>query len=141
MEANATVQVSEALQSIEGSLDSTSRRVPYWLITKRIGSRVNALTTVLADGRITLPVFSFEAEAELFLHLIVQESCQIRPAWPGELVSLLYSSCRKVELVALDPVSDAEADVLNECVRFERRRFVDVLLRREASVKLLPRVP
>jgi hypothetical protein len=48
---------------------------------------------------------------------------------PGELVSLLYGPCREVELVALDPMSDVETDVMNRLVSLERGRFVDVLLR------------
>jgi hypothetical protein len=87
----------------------------------------------LADGRGVLPVFSFEEEATLFLSLEVQGSWQVRQVGPGELVSLLYGPCRGVELVALDPVSDVEAAVVNRCVSLSRKRFVDVLLRKQIS--------
>jgi hypothetical protein len=132
--------VSEALRPLKGSSRAPGRRNSYWLITKRRRGRVDLLTMRLADGRSVLPVFSFEEEAALFLRLGVQGSWQIRRAEAGELVSLLYCLCREVELVVLDPVSDVEADVVNRFVSLGRKRFVDVLLRREASVRLFPSV-
>ncbi len=132
--------MSEALQPLKGSSRPPGRRNSYWLITKRRRGRVDLLTMRLADGRSVLPVFSFEEEAALFLRLGVQGSWQIRRSEAGELVSLLYSLCREVELVVLDPVSDAEADAVNRFVSLGRKRFVDVLLRREASVRLIPGV-
>ncbi len=92
----------------------------------------------LADGRRALPVFSFEEEAALFLCLGDQGSWQARRTGAGELVSLLYDPCREVELVALDPMSEVETDMMNRFVSVERDRFVDILLRREASVRLFP---
>jgi hypothetical protein len=83
----------------------------------------------LADGRTVLPVFSFEEEAALFLCLGAQGSWHVRRTGAGELVSLLYGPCREVELVALDPISDVELDLMNRLVSLERSRFVDVLLR------------
>jgi hypothetical protein len=83
----------------------------------------------LADGRTVLPVFSFEEEAALFLCLGAQGGWQVRRTGPGELASLLYGPCREVELVALDPMSDVETDVMSNLVSLKRRRFVDVLLR------------
>lgn len=130
--------MSEALRPLKGSSRASGRRNSYWLITKRRRGRVDLLTMRLADGRSVLPVFSFEEEAALFLG--VQGSWQIRRSEAGELVSLLYSLCREVELVALDPVSDVEADMVNTFVSLGRKRFVDILLRREASVRLFPGV-
>lgn len=132
--------MSEALRPLKGSSRAPGRRNSYWLITKRRRGRVDLLTMRLADGRSVLPVFSFEEEAALFLRLGVQGGWQIRRAEAGELVSLLYSLCREVELVVLDPVSDVEADVVNRFVSLGRKRFVDVLLRREVSVRLFPSV-
>jgi hypothetical protein len=91
----------------------------------------------LADGRSVLPIFSFEEEAAHFLSLGVQDSWQVRRVGAGELVSLLFGPCRGVELVALDPVSGAEAAVVNRFVSLTRKRFVDVLLRKEACVRPL----
>ena len=95
----------------------------------------------MADGRSVLPVFSFEEEATLFLCLGAHGGWQVRRAGPGELVSLLYGPCREVELVALDPMSDVDTDVIDGLVSLGRKRFVDILLRREASLRLSPYVP
>ncbi len=122
-------------------MEAAVRRSPYWLLAKRRCGRLEVLTTSLADGRRVLPVFSFEEEAALYLCLGVQGSWQVRRTAPGELVSLLYGPCREVELVALDPISEVETDIMNRLVSVERRRFVDILLRREASVRLFPYVP
>lgn len=132
--------MSEALQLLEGLAGTPVRRNSYWLITKRRYGRVDVSTMRLADGRSVLPVFSFEEEAALFLRLGVQGSWQVRRAEAEELLSLLCGSCREVELVALDPLSDAETDVVSRLVSLERERFVDIL-RREASVRLSPSAP
>ena len=110
-------------------------------MSKRRGVRVDIWTMILADGRSVLPVFSFEEEAALFLSLGVQGSWQVRRVGAGELISLLYGPCRGVELVALDPVSDVETAVVNRCMSLGRKRFVDVLLRKAASVRLFSIAP
>jgi hypothetical protein len=133
--------VNQAPQLVEWSVEAAVRRSPYWLLAKRRYGRLEVLTTSLADGRRVLPVFSFEEEAALFLCLGVQGSWQVRPTGPGELVSLLYGPCREVELVALDPISGVETDMMNRLISVERSRFVDILLRREASFRLSPYVP
>jgi hypothetical protein len=132
--------VSQAPQLVGWSVDAV-RRSPYWLLAKRRCGRLEVLTTSLADGRRVLPVFSFEEEAALFLCLGVLGGWQVRRTGAGELVSLLYGPCRQVELVALDPMSEVETDVMNRLISVERGRFVDILLRREASVRLFPYVP
>ncbi len=86
------------------------------------------LTTSLADGRRVLPVFSFEEEADLCLHRGIRGSWRVRRTEAGELLSLLYCLCNKVELVALDPMSEVEADVMDRLVSLERERFIDVFL-------------
>jgi hypothetical protein len=133
--------VSEALRPLKGFSYPLEQRNSYWLITKRRRGRVDVWTMGLADGRSVLPVFSFEEEAALFLRLGVQGIWQVRPAEAGELVSLLYGPCRGVQLVALDPVSDVETAVVNRCVSLGRKRFVDVLLRKAASVRLFSIAP
>ena len=77
-----------------------------------------------------LPVFSFEEEAEMFLHLggydhsgwRVWESCA------GELVSVLLGPCVDVEGVALDPLPAMLEDGTIGLVEVGRRRFVGQLL-------------
>lgn len=125
--------MSEAPQLLKRLVSEPVRRNPYWLIAKRKRGRLEVLTTRLADGRRVLPVFSFEEEAALYIHLRTWSSWRIRRTEAGELVSLLYGLCREVELVALDPMSDVETDVGNGLVSLERERFVDVLLRKAVS--------
>ncbi len=128
--------MSKALQPLKSSSRQSGQRVSsYWLISKRGRGRVDIWTMGMADGRSVLPVFSFEEEAALFLSLCVQGSWQVRRVGTGELVSLLYGPCRGVELVALDPVSEVEAAEVNRCVSLTRKRFVEVLLRKGASVR------
>jgi hypothetical protein len=127
--------VSEAIELLKGSAHVAGRRNSYWLIAKRRSGRLEVLTTFLSNGRAVLPVFSFEEEANLYLRHGIPGSWQLRRTQTGELVSLLYGLCSKVELVALDPVSDVEIDVVNRLVSLERERFVDVLLRKEASLR------
>lgn len=128
--------MSKALQPVKGSSRLLEQRNSYWLITNRRPGRVDVWTMGLADGRRVLPVFSFEEEAAFFLRLGIQGSWQLRRVEAGELVSLLYSLCRGVQLVALDPASGVEADIVNRFVSLGRKRFVDVLLRKGASVRL-----
>jgi hypothetical protein len=129
---------SQAPQLIERSANLAVRRSPYWLLAKGRPGRLEVLITSLADGRRVLPVFSFEEEAELYLRLGIPGGWRVRQTEVGELLSLLYCLCNKVELVALDPISAVETDVLNRLVSLERERFMDLLLRREASVRLSP---
>ena len=130
--------MSEAKQLPEWSVGSYVRRDPYWLVAKRRRGRLEVLTTALVDGRRVLPVFSFEGEAALYLRNGIRGNWQPRPTRAGELVSLLCSLCSTIDLVALDPVSEDETDVVNELVSLGRERFVDVLLRREAPTPLSP---
>jgi hypothetical protein len=130
--------VSDALQLLKGASRAPGPRNSYWLIAKRRRGSMDVFTMGLDDGRSVLPVFSFEEEAALFLRLGAQGSWQVRRAEAGELVSLLYGLCRGVELVALDPVSEVEGDVMNKLVSLGRKRFVDVLLRKEVYVRLVP---
>jgi hypothetical protein len=127
--------VSQAPQLVERSVKAAVRRNPYWLLAKRRRGRLEVLTTYLTDGRKVLPVFTFEEEADLYLRRGIPGSWQVRRTEAGELLSLLYCLYNKVELVALDPASEAETEVMDRLVSLERERFVDVFLRREASVR------
>jgi hypothetical protein len=127
---------SQTPQLIERSANPAVRRRPYWLLAKGRPGRLEVLITSLADGRRVLPVFSFEKEANLYLRLGIRGSWRVRQTQTGELLSLLYCLCNKVDLVALDPMSAVETDVMDRLVSLERERFMDVLLRRETSVRL-----
>jgi hypothetical protein len=77
-----------------------------------------------------LPVFSFEEEAEMFLHLggYADGGWRTRESCAGELVSVLLGPCIDVEGVALDPLPEMLEDGTIELVEVERRRFVGQLL-------------
>ena len=121
---------SQAPQLIERSANPAVRRRPYWLLAKGRPGRLEVLITSLADGRRVLPVFSFEEEANLYLRLGIPGGWRVRQTESGELLSLLYCLCNKVELVALDPMSADETDVMDRLVSLERGRFMAVLLRK-----------
>ena len=124
--------MSQAPQLVELPVNVAVRRSPYWLLAKRRRDRLEVLTTSLADGRRVLPVFSFEEEADLYLWLGIRGSWRVRQTEAGELLSLLYCLCNKVDLVALDPISDGETDVMDRLVSLKRERFMDVFLRSRA---------
>jgi hypothetical protein len=82
-----------------------------------------------------LLVFSFEEEAEMFLHLggYADSGWRVRESSAGELVSVLYGPCIDVEGVALDPLPEMLEDGTLELVEVGRRRFVEQLLERGAN--------
>ncbi len=98
----------------------------YWLIP--VGADSGPAMVRLADGRGVLPVFGFEAEAGLFARLARRGARGVRRIGADGLVSLLCGPLGGVELVALDPLSDAEADVLEGSVSLARQRFLEFLL-------------
>ena len=138
--------MSDAQQLPGWSVVSYVRRDPYWLVAKCRRGSLEVLTARLPDGRSMLPVFSFEDEATHYLRNGIRGSWHVRRTQAGKLVSLLCSLCSKIDLVALDPMSDVETDDVNRLVSLGRERFVDVLLRREAhpppspSSSTLPRL-
>ncbi len=82
-----------------------------------------------------LPVFSFEEEAEMFLHFGGYDSSgwRARESSAGELVSVLCGPCADVEEVALDPLPEMLEDATIDLVEVGRRRFVRRLLAREGG--------
>jgi hypothetical protein len=77
-----------------------------------------------------LPVFSFEEEAEMFLHLGGYDGYgwRTRESCAGELVSVLLGPCADVDGVALDPLPEMLEDGAIGLVEVGRRRFVGQLL-------------
>jgi hypothetical protein len=85
--------------------------------------------TIDAGSETVLPLFSFQEEVELFLHL------QAKGAdwWPretttGELVSLLLGLCARVDKVALDPLPSLGKWEIIGLVSTGRRHFVRHLM-------------
>jgi hypothetical protein len=100
----------------------------YWLIARNEHGRIEVLTL---DCNKTLPVFSNEDEAEMFLRLEgVADGWQVSESRAGELVSMLYGPCTSVKEVALDPVPEMVADRTVGLVSLDRKRFIRRLLAR-----------
>jgi hypothetical protein len=116
-------------------------RRSFWLIVTRSHGRMEVLT-IDAGGETVLPLFSFQEEVELFLHL------QAKGAdwWPretttGELVSLLLGLCARVDKVALDPLPSLGKREIIGLVSTGRRHFVRYLMgedRRTLSARTCP---
>jgi hypothetical protein len=96
--------------------------------------RLESLCVHTGTSRV-LPVFSFEEEAEMFLHLggYADSGWRARESSAGELVSVLCGPCIDVEGVALDPLSEMLEDGTIGLVEVGRRRFVGQLLERSAN--------
>ncbi len=97
----------------------------YWLVVGDGRAGPGPLVLRLDDGLRVLPVFGFEEEARLFAWRAGRE---VRRIEPGALLSLLRGPLRGVELVALDPLSDAPADLLDVAASLTRQRFLGSLL-------------
>jgi hypothetical protein len=96
------------------------------LIARIEHGRIEVLTL---DSKKTLPVFSSEDEAEMFLRLEgVADGWQVSESRGGELVSMLYGLCAGVRKVALDPLPEMVADRTVGLVSLDRKRFIGRLL-------------
>lgn len=127
--AKRTAGVSESSRLFRRSAGTAGRRNTYWLVEERVRVRPEVVVLRLADGRRVLPVFGFEEEADLFARMPPRDDRSVRRTGTDELVSLLRGPLGDVELVALDPLSDAEADMLNGSVSLTRQEFLDFLVR------------
>ena len=114
--------------------EGTRWRLRWWLIAKTENGRVEFLTTTARDedGGETLPVFGYEEEAEMFVHLggYGEDGWSARESSIGEIVSVLCGPCSGVEGVSLDPLPGMVADGTLCLVRLGRERFLDQLLGR-----------
>ena len=81
------------------------------------------------DGGEALPIFSYEEEAEMFLHLSgYADSWSVRESSSGEIVSVLLGPCSGAESVALDPPPKMVAGATLSLVSLRRKRFLERLL-------------
>jgi hypothetical protein len=82
-------------------------RRPLWIITSYQNDQMELLTIDAGVDGCFLAVFSFEEEAEAFLHLSVdgeKKEWQSKQTKAGELVSVLLGPYAHVKQVALDPL-------------------------------------
>lgn len=129
----------------EGSLGQSNAldlwAADYRLIARHANERTHVLLVQTADGERLLPVFSAEAEAEMFVWLggigsLLDDAWYPRRTQSGELLAMLIGPRRSVDRVALDPspqimTSGGEDEIELVCV--SRKDFVERLLSARAQ--------
>jgi hypothetical protein len=123
-------EISPRVVLARAATEGTRRRPRWWLIAKHEYGRVEFLTMARdEDGGEILPVFGYEEEAEMFLHLSgYGDSWSARESSSGEIVSVLCGPCSGVEGVALDPLPGIVDDGTLGLVRLRRESFLRRLL-------------
>jgi hypothetical protein len=106
---------------------------PWWLITKNGRDHFEVFT--LDDG-CTLPVFSGEGEAEMYLWC--EGACgrgwATRRSTPWEVMSMLDGPCSDAGAVALDPSPRFIDGRPTSLVNLDRSRFVEWMVSREGRL-------
>jgi hypothetical protein len=123
-------------------------RRPLWIITCYHNNRMEVLTVDPdGNGDSSLPIFSFEEEAQTFLDLSKNDQeegrrWRSRETTAGELVSVLLAPCAEVREVALDPLplTLGMGRLMASLCSVARERFVEELLgrHRETAGELVP---
>ena len=125
-------EISTRVSSARATTEGTRRRPRWWLIAKIEDGGVEFLTTTTRDedGGETLPVFGYEEEAEMFLHMggCGDHGWSARESSSGEIVSVLCGPCSGAEGVALDPLPVMVADGTLCLDWLGRERFLGWLL-------------
>ncbi len=104
---------------------SRAPRRPLWLIANHENGRMGVLTLGSNDDEETLPVFSFEEEAETFLWLgETGTGWRARETTAEELISLLHEACAGVKRVALDPLPVVDGEMVFDLVGWGSRDFL-----------------
>ena len=105
--------------------------VSYWLIAEKRNNRLEALTIRTDDEQKTLPVFSSEEEAEIFLRFGgVTGGWRARGSSAGELLTVLSGPCTGVEKVALDPSPEMVVEGTVGLVSLLRESFMNLIIAR-----------
>jgi hypothetical protein len=119
----------QTLDQEDASIAPGSRVPVWWLIAQDGDGRLEPLTVTCGAQR-ALPVFSFEAEAEMFRRLAgLVSRWRVRSSGCGELVSVLWGPCAQAREVVLDPLPEMVPDGTIELVSLNRGRFVNRLVR------------
>lgn len=105
----------------------------WWLLAKDGHAHGHARARILTVGRggaPTLPVFSGEGEAEMFLRFGAPpgDGWRVTETSARELVSVLCGPCAGVRGVALDPLPGMTETEMTGLVMVARTRFLDRFL-------------
>jgi len=103
-----------------------------WMIARDREGRLEPLCVRAGISKV-LPVFSFEEEVEMFLHLGGYDGYgwRARESSAGELVSVLCGPCKDVKGVALDPLPEMLKDGTVGIVGVGRESFLGQIFARE----------
>ena len=128
------------------TVEHTPRQPPdpvsYWLIAEKQNYRLGVLTIRTDDEQETLPVFSSEQEAQIFLRFGgVTGGWRARRSSARELVSLLSGPCAGVKKVALDPSPEMVVEGTVGLVSFLRESFMNLNFLDRAARASLPLEP
>lgn len=118
------IEDAEAIPTRPGRRPGTA----WWLVVKDGHPRTEILTVDCGGGR-TLPVFSGEGEAEMFVWFggAFEDGWRVRETSTGELVSILCGPCASVRSVALDPSPGMARAELIGLVIVARKRFLNLI--------------
>jgi hypothetical protein len=128
------MQIERAPRQATEPPSGSPRRSPgsrtRWMIARAGEGRLEPLCVRAVGTSRMLSVFSFEEEAQMFLHLggYADSGWRTRESCAGELVSVLLGPCLDVEGVALDPLPEMLEDGTIGLVWVGRRRFLGQLM-------------
>ena len=120
------------------TIEHTPRQRPdpvsYWLIAEKQNYRLGVLTIRTDDEQETLPVFSSEEEAQIFLRFGgVTGGWRARESSAGELVSVLSGPCAGAKKVALDPSPEMVVEGTVGLVSLLRESFINLIMARRSG--------
>ena len=128
------METKQPRRTAERTLRQPPGPVSYWLIADKRNNRLEALTIRAYDEQETLPVFSSEEEAEIFVRFGgVPGGWRARESSAGELVSVLSGPCAGVEKVALDPSPEMVFEGTVRLVSLLRESFINLILARRSE--------
>jgi hypothetical protein len=132
------METKQPRRPAEGTLRQPPGPVSYWLIAERQDNRIEVLTLHTDGTQETLPVFSSEEEAKIFLRFGgVTGRWRARESSAGELVSVLYGPCAGVRKVALDPSPEMVNEGTVGLVSLLRESFLGlIMVRRGRPLRL-----
>jgi hypothetical protein len=133
---------NQSRRTTEHTLQRPPDPVSYWLIAEERNNSTEILTIRTENEHETLPVFSSEEEAEIFLRFGgVTGGWRARRSSARELVSILSGPCAGVKKVALDPSPEMVVEGSVGLVSLLQESFMNVMCPGRAARASLPLEP